>query len=561
MRVLFQFEKAPTADLLLLASFSSRAGVMEALLDEMQREVLSRDSNDHCVLRFHELHLLDDDRHVCTWPDGSFSKAGLTAFGELVAKAQKQENQKRLLTHPTVLGLMYCKWDRYAKRVFAIEFSLYLMLVLSMSAGLVIRTGSGTVEPGGSTGLLLMVLEAVALGAAALLLAKWWAEQSAASLEREHILGRAVALLNILLPIVGIASAWLGEGQDSTTLSVNAFAIVFLWLGLVKYLESSRTVGAFFVTVRTIVRKDLLVWSGVLVVFFPGLSLGVSLLTQASRGDEFMKEFTPWHNALFTQWLVMFGLYDWPRSNDAPLTAVMVATGALMLNVMAVNMLIAMMNSTYAQVQKRGEQEWACRWSRYVLQCARWAPWVGVARSATHVLPGDAPFEWQGAYGDVFIAQPEVERPVVLGLKSSASLSHEHMALSRAEEEQVRRLKETVGAAVAPLNARLERLEELLLALVGEGAATRAATVKISVATAQIGSELAQLTPAIKGRGTDDDVSAAIAAGEVPKAVPRRRGGGGSDTADADAPLGEWTERMARRFSMHSMVADDMTDI
>ena len=86
----------------------------------------------------------------------------------------------------------------------------------------------------------------------------------------------------------------------------------------------------FFVTVRTIVRKDLLVWSGVLVVFFPGLSLGVSLLTQASRGgdESLATEFTPWHNALFTQWLVMFGLYDWPRTNDAPLTAVMVATGA-----------------------------------------------------------------------------------------------------------------------------------------------------------------------------------------------------------------------------------------
>ena len=244
MRVLFQFEKTATADLLLLASFSSRPGVMEALLDEMVREVVSRDSNDHCVLRFHDLHLLDDDRHVCTWPDGSYSKAGLTAFGELVNKAQKQENQKRLLTHPTVLGLMYCKWERYAKRVFAIELSLYLLLVLAMSASLVVRTGSGTMDPEGSKGLALVVLEAVALGASALLLLKWWAEQSAQSLEREHILSRAIALLNILLPIVGIASAWLGEGQDSVTLSVNAFAIVFLWIGLVKYLESARTVGS-----------------------------------------------------------------------------------------------------------------------------------------------------------------------------------------------------------------------------------------------------------------------------------------------------------------------------
>ena len=95
----------------------------------------------------------------------------------------------------------------------------------------------------------------------------------------------------------------------------------------------------------------------------------------------------------------------------------------------------------------------------------------------------------------------------------------------------------------------------------GRRSATRAATEKIGAATAQIGSELAQLTPTIKGRGLDDDVSAAIAAGEVPGAVSRRRGGGGSDTVDADAPVGEWNERMARRFSMRSMVSDDMTDI
>ena len=226
-------------------------------------------------------------------------------------------------------------------------------------------------------------------------------------------------------------------------------------------------------------------------------------------------------------------------------------------------MLIAMMNSTYAQVQKRGEQEWACRWSRYVLQCARWAPWVGVARSKTHVLPGDTVFEWVGAYGDVFIAQPELERPVVLGLKSSASLSHEHMALSRAEEEQVRRLKETVDAAVAPLSARLERLEELLQALVGEGAAARAVTEQISAATAQIGTDLAQLTPTttLLGRGLDDDIATAIAAGEVTQVPQRRSGSGTTDVAGRDAPPGEWNERMARRFSTLALASGGMTDI
>jgi ankyrin repeat protein len=100
-RLLFRYEKRPTSDLLLLASFSSQPGVMSAMLDELGREVLSRDSNDWCKFRFSELHLLDDDHYQCVWPDGSKTSRGQTAFGTLVEKSKKQ-----LLTHPSVQALM-----------------------------------------------------------------------------------------------------------------------------------------------------------------------------------------------------------------------------------------------------------------------------------------------------------------------------------------------------------------------------------------------------------------------------------------------------------------------
>ena len=124
MRLLFRYEKRPTSDLLLLASFSSQPGVMAAILDELGREILSRDSNDWCKFKFTDLHLLDDDNYQCVWPDGSRTARGQTAFGTLVEKAKKQ-----LLTHPSVMALMRWKWVRFGKYFFLTEVFAYAALV------------------------------------------------------------------------------------------------------------------------------------------------------------------------------------------------------------------------------------------------------------------------------------------------------------------------------------------------------------------------------------------------------------------------------------------------
>ena len=116
-KLLFAYEKRPTADLLLLASFSSKKGVMETILDQMSADVKSRDSNDKCKIEFKDLHLLDDDRYQCIWPDGSKTSTGQTAFGTIVEKKRKE-----LLTHPAVMALMQWKWQRYGRFFYITEF-------------------------------------------------------------------------------------------------------------------------------------------------------------------------------------------------------------------------------------------------------------------------------------------------------------------------------------------------------------------------------------------------------------------------------------------------------
>ena len=170
-RLLYRYERHPTADLLLLAAFSSRPGVLEVMLDHLQRDIVSRSSSDRCTIRFHDLHLLDDARHQIQWPDNSLSAPGITPFVEVVRRTRTEPLCKRLLTHPSMMALLSRKWNANGRRVFIVEFVLYLCMVASLSAAVGIRSYDiGSFEEDRRMHQIIFTFEVMCVTAATLLL-------------------------------------------------------------------------------------------------------------------------------------------------------------------------------------------------------------------------------------------------------------------------------------------------------------------------------------------------------------------------------------------------------
>jgi hypothetical protein len=236
-------------------------------------------------------------------------------------------------------------------------------------------------------------------------------------------------------------------GHKHTYLNLNAFAVCLIWFGGVHYLQMWRSVGPFFITVEAIIREDVIKWAAVLAVAFPSLSLAFSLLFQANLegeggNQELMDQFVPWSNAMYSQWLVMFGLMSWPRSEQTPSVVIIIVVFVLLLNILAVNLLIAMMNSTYERVQEESVPEWAFRQAVYVYQRSKWV-------SNGHCREDDNLFEFHGRFQDIFI-QNVVDDDDITADGMKAMLANQQDSF-----------KDIIAEALKPLATQIQKLSEV----------------------------------------------------------------------------------------------------
>mmetsp|Transcript_8446 Transcript_8446/g.24215 ORF Transcript_8446/g.24215 Transcript_8446/m.24215 type:complete len:304 (+) Transcript_8446:86-997(+) len=125
----FLLEKwPPDATVMLVAAHSAHPGVRRAVLDALPLEITSRDSKNYCKLRFGNLGFLDDPAGKITWPDGSISKDGMTAYHQLVTSEAVDA-----VSHPSMQALLNIKWKRFAHACFIQDLFTYLMTLASIS--------------------------------------------------------------------------------------------------------------------------------------------------------------------------------------------------------------------------------------------------------------------------------------------------------------------------------------------------------------------------------------------------------------------------------------------
>ena len=124
--------------------------------------------------------------------------------------------------------------------------------------------------------------------------------------------------------------------------------MTFIWFGGLPYLQMLRWIGPFFIMIEVIVKEDVVTWACVLVLCLAPLSLSFSLLFQAQLEDstdpdeqELMAMFVPWSEALYSQWLMMFGLVAPSRSVTQLSVVIVTIIFIVLLNLLAVNLVSA----------------------------------------------------------------------------------------------------------------------------------------------------------------------------------------------------------------------------
>jgi hypothetical protein len=194
---------------------------------------------------------------------------------------------------------------------------------------------------------------------------------------------------------------------------VYAMTVVWLWLRFFTYLELVSWIGAFFIMVERIMREDLTRWATVVIVSMPGFSLAFNLIFDVVLSNfeadpttdpvalaevhRLRSSYGGWDRAIYGQVLIMFSLDSWPRGQHEPVSALLLIGFVLMLNLISVNLLIAMMTSTYEAVKEDALPEWNFRQARYIVERSHW-----FRRDFVRYKPEYGSYKFSGYYHLVF---------------------------------------------------------------------------------------------------------------------------------------------------------------
>ena len=231
---------------------------------------------------------------------------------------------------------------------------------------------------------------------------------------------------------------------------VYAMTVVWLWLRFFTYLELVSWIGAFFIMVERIMREDLTRWAIVVLVSMPGFSLAFNLIFDVvlsnfeadpttdpvilAEVDRLRSSYVGWDRAIYGQFLIMFSLDSWPRGQSEPISALLLIGFVLMLNLISVNLLIAMMTSTYEAVKEDALPEWNFRQARYILERSYW-----FSRDFVRYKPEYGAYKFTGYYHLVFPNLKEDHEhgnEVVDAMEEKEPLDMESFIASQAEMTQ-----------------------------------------------------------------------------------------------------------------------------
>ena len=142
---------AISSEVVLCTCYTRNEGVTWAVLDALRCEILSKDSVGNCDFLFHDLHILDDENAVMTWPDGSQTDPKDTAF-----KILTEGGRVDVLVHPAMRGLLHWKFQAFGSRLMVAEVVVFFSWLIGLSLVIVMLPtpqGAGEIINGTATGL------------------------------------------------------------------------------------------------------------------------------------------------------------------------------------------------------------------------------------------------------------------------------------------------------------------------------------------------------------------------------------------------------------------------
>ncbi|XP_065829614.1 transient receptor potential cation channel subfamily V member 6-like [Oscarella lobularis] len=309
--------------------------------------------------------------HDLTGIDSIDPLSGQTDSQSAISITLKGDTQGHLemLETSLIARLLDQKWHTFAKRMFMISLFRLALYLTFLSVSIYTRRDGDLRSIKSSKDIARVFFECLTVVFAASYIAY--------DVIRELVKGPRLAiqswlnapaklffLLCCCLMILTVIGRFVGHRSlEDVTLAIIA---VGSWLCLLFYCRGSRTVGPFVTMIYDMIRLDIARFCFIYLIFLISFSQALHFLLKDSEDELFG---TP-YDSMMASFLMTLGSFEYETLNNGRLAILsqflfiifMVLTAILLLN-----MLIAMMTTTYQNIAVRASMEWKRQWAKIVM--------------------------------------------------------------------------------------------------------------------------------------------------------------------------------------------------
>jgi len=451
-------------DVLFMAMHSPHAGVRLEAMNGISFAIESRDSENNCTIRFRGLGMIDDESASITWPDGSRSAPGKTAFSKMVELEAVES-----LSHPAAMAVLQWKWRGFGRICLVFDIAFYVAVLLSTSVvALMHDTAAAEDDELGSHFARAKVVNLVCVTALQLEESVQAAALCLRSRSVRPITGRFLHT-TIISTLVFISAGLVDNGFETASADVCAAAVLVCWLRTLYFARFSRGFGSFCITMVEMIKRDVTKFILILVIVMPGFVIAMSLLVRANCADSSATALDKWFDAYGTATslsYLMLGVLSWNPSEDSCLENPIIDVGILffllLTMIVLLNLLIAMFSDTYERIQGMAVHTWALNLAQYISEKEVWMNCIRFhhQRVAISKSPSAEEFVVSGKYHDYFLP--------TLRLDTGDERVEEYIL------DQLLELANSTKQWHDELNSRVKRIERSLMAQKIKSAAAEA---------------------------------------------------------------------------------------
>mmetsp|Transcript_100391 Transcript_100391/g.287268 ORF Transcript_100391/g.287268 Transcript_100391/m.287268 type:complete len:1299 (-) Transcript_100391:536-4432(-) len=180
--------------------------------------------------------------------------------------------------------------------------------------------------------------------------------------------------MSLLLGLLSLAFLEDEEASDPRHASLSALVSLSIWTGVLQFVNLNESAAAFVITIQRMM-MDMCKFLVMFLIFWMGFSYAFYLMlgVNGPLGDEYVEGFGSVKDSLATTFLIMLGDWDYDAFTDNNFVQIGFFVYVLLSVVLLLNMLIAMMSSSFEEVRENASVE------------ARIAMWESVIRLETYV--------------------------------------------------------------------------------------------------------------------------------------------------------------------------------